>query len=243
MRTRTCTASLIGSREENEDRAVVVSERGLTLLAVADGMGGHAAGGEAAEAAVGALQAAFKAFEHGDVAAFFKDAFRAAHHAVNQLGDGMPIEERPRTTAVAALVDHELAWFAHLGDSRAYLLRAGGVVVRTRDHSHVERLVAEGQLAEDRRRGHPLRNLVDRCLGGEPQNPGVEVGGPYALENGDIVLLASDGFWDELDIAAAGAALQEAPDLESALQGLARAACIVGGEMADNATAAVLRVE
>lgn len=243
MRTRTCTASLIGSREENEDRAIVVTDRGLTLLAVADGMGGHQAGGEAAEAAITALTAAFRAFEHGDVAAFFRDAFRAAHEAVNQLGEDMPIEERPRTTAVAALVDHELVWFAHLGDSRAYLLRAGGIVVRTRDHSHIERLIAEGQLSEDQRHGHPLRNLVDRCLGGEPDNPGVEVGGPHALESGDIVLLCSDGFWDELDIATSGAILHEMPDLEEALQGLARAACIVGGETADNATAAVLRLE
>jgi len=171
VRTRTCTASLIGSREENEDRAVVVAERGLTLLAVADGMGGHEAGGEAAQAAIDALSAAFKAFEHGDVAAFFRGAFSDAHRAVVQLGDYMPIEVRPRTTAVAALVDHELVWFAHLGDSRAYLLRAGGVMVRTRDHSHVERMVAAGELPEERRHGHPLRNLVDRCLGGDPDDP------------------------------------------------------------------------
>lgn len=243
MRTRTCTVSLIGSREENEDRAVVVAERGLTLLAVADGMGGHEAGGEAAEAAIGALRAAFKAFEHGDVAAFFRGAFADAHRAVIQLGEDMHIEERPRTTAVAALVDHELVWFAHLGDSRAYLLRSGDIVVRTRDHSHVERLVASGELAEEHRHGHPLRNLVDRCLGGDPEDPGVEVSGPYALEQGDIVLLCSDGFWDELDIATSGAILQQMPDLEEALEGLARAACIVGGETADNATAAVLQLE
>src|SRR5690606_34201685 len=122
-----------------------MSHKGMTLLVVADGMGGHEQGAKAAQAAVDSLVSSFKAVD-GDVdsAKFLKDAIQSAHHAVFELGRNMDIEERPRTTCVAAILVPPNLWIAHVGDSRAYVLRKRAVLYRTKDHSHVEELIAAG---------------------------------------------------------------------------------------------------
>lgn len=243
LRTEACSATRIGDREENEDRVATTTAGRRELLVVADGMGGHEAGGEAAQAAVETMIAAFEAGgAKADPGEFLIAAFHDAQLAVARLGEGIHIDACPRTTCVAALVDGEQAWFAHLGDSRAYLLRDGAVVAQTRDHSHVEQLYRDGEISADERYTHPLRHLVERCLGGEDGDAKVEIGGPHELAPGDILLLCSDGFWEGLDMAAVGAMLHEADDLGTRLEGMVEAACGLHAPNADNATAAVLRV-
>ncbi|MEX0899343.1 MAG: protein phosphatase 2C domain-containing protein [Gammaproteobacteria bacterium] len=240
METETSLVSRIGNRESNQDRAAVSRKNGVTLLVVADGMGGHADGAAAAQAAVDAVEGAFTG--RGDPAKFLADALQAAHEAAVALGVGVAIELRPRTTCVAAVVTKGTAWWAHVGDSRAYLVRAGTTEIRTRDHSHVEALIQAGEISEAESRSHPLRNLVDRCIGGEPEPVEVDVHGPVELAVDDLLLLCSDGFWDGLKISAAAQLLVEAPSLDVALESLADDACAAAAPYSDNATAAALRV-
>ncbi len=240
METETSIVSRIGNRESNQDRAAVSTKHGATLLVVADGMGGHSDGAAAAQAAVDAVEGAFNG--RGDPAEFLIAAMQAAHTAAVALGKGIAIELRPRTTCVAAVVTKGKAWWAHVGDSRAYLVRAGSTELRTRDHSHVEALIQAGEISEAESRRHPMRNLVDRCIGGEPEPVEVDVHGPVELETDDLLILCSDGFWDGLRISAAAPLLLEAPSLELALESLADDACAAAAPYADNATAAALRV-
>jgi PPM family protein phosphatase len=245
VRTRTCTASHIGDREENQDRVAVEDQSGWTLLVVADGMGGHEEGARAAIAAVETTLDTFRGWATGDCdpADYFHSLADNAHKAVYALGDGMHVEERPRTTLVTALVGDGKVWFGHIGDSRAYLLRSAGTVHRTRDHSHVEQLIQAGEWPEAERHLHPLRNLVDRCLGGEPQDVSLDTSGGLPLVPGDVVLLCSDGFWEGLNFAEVSRQLSDAADLDAALDLLVNDARQYGRPHADNATAAVLRVE
>lgn len=240
MHLETTHATCTGNRANNEDCAAVAVDGGSVLLVVADGMGGHENGEGASAAAVAALVNAFPGRAAPEV--FLRSAFQAAHEAVFVLGAKLPVESRPRTTCVAALLDHRKVWFAHSGDSRAHLVRDGAVVVRTRDHSHVESMVDAGEISSAQVDDHPLRNLVERCLGGERGQVEVELGGPHAVQAGDIVLLCSDGFWDGVDIADAALRLAGAEALSDELERLTEEACDACAPQADNATAAVLRV-
>jgi serine/threonine protein phosphatase PrpC len=95
-------------------------------------------------------------------------------------------------------VQDEHAWWAHLGDSRLYLVRNGAVHCRTRDHTPVEEMLQNGLLSDDDLRTHPMRNTVSRCLGGEPALPKTSFGNAL-LEHADTLLLCSDGLWSALD--------------------------------------------
>lgn len=240
MHAETTHATRTGDRANNEDCAAIVVDGDTALLVVADGMGGHDNGEGASSAAVAALVDAFGS--RAKPADFLQNGFQLAHDAVLAIGLSVPVDERPRTTCVAALVEGDSAWFAHSGDSRAYLVRDGKVVVRTRDHSHVEAMVDAGEITADQAKHHPLRNLVERCLGGERGAVEVELGGPHALQPGDVVLLCSDGFWDGVDVAAAADRLGKSKAMESDLETITEEACRANAPQADNATAAVLRV-
>ena len=240
MQTETSVVSRIGNRDSNQDRAAVRTRAGATLLVVADGMGGHADGAAAAETAVAAVEHAFTG--RGDPREFLVRALQQAHEDAVALGAGIALELRPRTTCVAAVVSDGRAWWAHVGDSRAYLLRGGGTETRTRDHSHVEALLRAGEISEAESRRHPLRNLVERCIGGEPEPIDVDVHGPVSLQPDDVLLLCSDGFWDGLDARKAAPRLVAAASLEAELGELADHACTAAAPYADNATAAALRV-
>ncbi len=217
---------------------------GMVLLVVADGMGGHELGGEAAEAAIDRFVDLFQTSSPSqDPAAFLATAMQEAHKSVYTIGQDMPIEFRPRTTCVAALLIPPNAWVAHVGDSRAYVFREDEMVLRTLDHSHVEDLISAGQLAEENRAHHPLRNLVERCCGGDLEPVETEFNGPIELSTGDVVLLCSDGFWEGLKMTDVARVMRESDDPARTLDELAQIACKLGSPQADNATAAALRVE
>lgn len=206
-------------------------------------MGGHADGSRAAAIAVDGIVERFKTGGAPDPHEFLGTAFNSAHGIVLGIGEGMTIDERPRTTCVAAIIRDGKAWWIHAGDSRAYLLRGGTVAEQTRDHSHVESLIETGDLEEAARRTHPLRNLVDVCLGGDPEPVAFDLGGPFELQTGDVVLLCTDGFWDGLELDTLASALQGAEPAAPVLERLAERACERAAPYADNATAALLRVK
>ena len=189
-----------GKRPYNEDRIGCWQRAGALLLAVADGMGGHAHGEIAAQAAVDELGRAFNAEAGPKLAApdrFLGAAIGAAHAQIVAQARQRRLGETPRTTMVACVVQDGQAWWTHVGDSRLYLLRKGRVAARTRDHSYVQQLVDAGKIREEAAENHPERNRVTRCLGG-PQPPKIDPAQSMALELDDVLLLCSDGLWGPL---------------------------------------------
>jgi serine/threonine protein phosphatase PrpC len=130
-------------------------------------MGGHADGALAAETAQKLL---VEAFWHTpqplfDPLGFLHLTLGRVHEAVVKLGAALPLEQRPRATCAVCLVQGDSAYWAHVGDSRVYHVRAGQVAERTRDHSHVEFLIREGLITEEQAQAHPdaqLRRMLRR---------------------------------------------------------------------------------
>jgi serine/threonine protein phosphatase PrpC len=150
---------------------------------------------------------------------------------------------RPRATCAICLVQNGSAFWAHIGDSRVYLLRRGKVFKRTRDHSHVEFLLREGVITPDQALTHPMRNFVECCLGGEPFLPEMTLGLREPLEANDILLACSDGLWGGGSRTPTSAARSRPPraPLRDELVRLAERSVSVVGSGADNTTAAVVR--
>ncbi len=217
------------------------------LLVVIDGMGGHAEGARAAEAAAKSLVESFRNVPHPvfDPLGFLHLALGRAHDRVVELGVGLSVETRPRATCAVCLVQQGSAYWAHIGDSRIYHIRGGAPLERTRDHSHVEQLLREGSITEDEVQDHPMRNFVECCLGGDAVLPEMSIGRRRALAPNDIVLLCTDGVWANLkDTEVAGfcgqGAAAESP-LGPALAALCHKAVVASEPYSDNATAAAIR--
>jgi len=189
-----------GKRPYNEDRLGCWPREKALLLAVADGMGGHAHGEVAAQIAVDHLGQAFDAEARPRLATpdrFLHDAIADAHAQIKEQARRRKLDETPRTTVVACVVQDGQAWWAHVGDSRLYLIRKGRVAARTRDHTYVQQLVDAGKIREEAAENHPDRNRVMRCLGG-PQAPQMDPVQNMVLEMDDVLLLCSDGLWGPL---------------------------------------------
>ncbi len=245
MQVEFAELSLIGAREENQDRIAAAVEPNIAMIAVFDGMGGHAEGAAAAELARKILLERFAAQSHPlmDPLAFLHQALGAAHAAMVALGQRMPLEHRPRATGAVCLVQDGTAWWAHVGDSRIYHLRSGHVIRRTRDHSHVELLVQEGLISSQQAQSHPMRNYVETCLGGDPLLPEMLIGRSIRLQAGDALLVCSDGFWANLLDEDIAASLFSGAPLKTALMALAEFSVKRGGPTADNSSVAALRLQ
>ncbi len=245
MRYEQAQISLVGGREENQDRFVLAVNPGATLLAVLDGMGGHSDGALAATSAQVLLTEAFARQSQPlfDPLGFLHMTLARMHDAVARLGEALPLEKRPRATCAVCLVQDGSTYWAHVGDSRIYLLREGRVVTRTRDHSHVEFLIREGSITEQQALGHPLRNYVECCLGGEQMIPEMTISGRLLVQPGDVLLVCSDGLWGTLEQERLAQNWSRSDEsLQAALESLARAAVANGGPNADNTTAVAVRV-
>ena len=192
--------SHIGGRKVNQDRMGYSFTRDALLLVLADGMGGHLRGEVAATILMQTMAARFRQQATPYVkqaARFLEDAFVEAHHAIHRYRVDNALPETPRTTAVACLIQHNTAVWAHCGDSRLYWLRAGQVLGRTRDHSHIEHLIAQGLVQACERATHKDRNKLYNCIGASTL-PKVEVARRASLLPGDVLLLCSDGLWSML---------------------------------------------
>jgi len=236
--------SLLGNREENQDRVAIAIGDGAVFLAVVDGMGGHADGARAAEVAIRAMVSEFWEASRPlfDPEGFLHLTIGRAHEAAVELGRGLPQEIRPRATCAACIVQGSSAYWAHVGDSRIYLLRGGAVVSRTRDHSHVELLLRAGRITERQAQDHPMRNYVECCIGGDPVLPEMSLSGRNALQAGDVMLLCSDGLWTGLtDEQISTLSQASARGLRDSLAGLADIAVLATAPFADNTTAAAVR--
>lgn len=236
--------SLVGHREDNQDRVSVAIGEHAALLLVVDGMGGHAEGARAAETALKSMLESFWHTPHPifDPLGFLHLALGKAHDDVVALGGSLAVEMRPRATCAVCLVQQSSAYWAHVGDSRVYQLRSKAIRERTRDHSHVEQLLREGLITEAEVQNHPMRNFVECCLGGEPFLPEMSIGLREPLEANDILLVCSDGLWGGLDDGDIGGAFPPArAPLRDELVRLAERSVSVVGAGSDNTSAAVVR--
>jgi len=235
--------SLVGGREENQDRVLVIDGDDSTLVVVIDGMGGHADGARAAEVASQTIGMAFESMSHPifDPQGFLHRTIAQAHQDLVTLGNDFSVEARPRATCVAFLVQDGRTYWGHVGDSRIYLLRNQQILERTRDHSHVELLLQEGLITEEEIIDHPMRNFVECCLGGDMTLPGMNISGQKKLLPGDALLACTDGFWSGLtDEDIAGLGTRNSP-LNEDLHRLGEQAVKNSGQYADNTSAVVLR--
>jgi serine/threonine protein phosphatase PrpC len=227
------------ARSGNEDSYLC----GRTVFAVADGLGGHQ-GGEVASAMAAEPLAALdgRAFADARQAA---EALTAAIAEANRAILERAREDRTlwgmgTTVTAAAVAADRLLQLAHVGDSRAYLLRGGGPLRQlTEDHTAVAEAVGRGLLTRAQAAVHPQRGVVTRAVG---LDPGVRVDTPPPLElaEGDQVLLCSDGLTEVVDEERIAEVLAGQADGDGACRALIAAANDAGGP--DNVTVVLLRV-
>ncbi len=200
MRFSVYQESRKGGRLVNQDRMGYLYTRRSLLLMVADGMGGHARGEVAAELTLQKMAAIYQRDARpvlADPAAFFERSIQAAHRDLHRYRAENRLPEAPRTTLVACVVQDGIATWAHVGDSRLYLLRGGAIVHRTADHSRVQQLIDAGEIPPHHANDHPERNRIFNCIGAFVA-PKVEVSAKVALHPGDTLLLCTDGLWSGL---------------------------------------------
>lgn len=243
MRVDHAKLTLPGNRTENQDRVDVIASGDALLMVVVDGMGGHAHGARAAEVTVATLKEYFAemALPVFDPQGFLTLSLARAHERVVKLGDGVALDHKPRATCAVCLVQDGGAYWAHVGDSRIYLLRGGRIATRTRDHSHVELLLREGLIAESEMRGHPMRNFVECCLGGDLPLPDMSVTARNKLEPGDALLACTDGLWSGLEDEDLALVNDAATPIEKAIRVLADRAVVNNSPHSDNTSVTAVR--
>jgi serine/threonine protein phosphatase PrpC len=215
-------------REGNEDSAYA----GPHLLAIADGMGGHAAGEVASAVAIATL-APLDADTAGiDMLQALADAIAQANAELRQIAQADPSTEGMGTTLTALLWSGDEVALCHIGDSRAYLLRDGEYHRITHDHTLVQSLVDEGKLTPEAAASHPQRSLVMRALqSSAPAEPDLAM---LKARVGDRYLLCSDGLSDVVSDETVHKTLTELADLDEAVSHLIDLAIRSGGP--DNIT-------
>lgn len=186
-----------GGRATNQDFAGWREAGGLTCWVLADGLGGHASGEIASEAAVEGALTAFERRPGTDPETLLRCITRA-QEVVHALQHGNTDLASMRTTLVVLAASATEARWAHVGDSRLYAFREGFVDARTTDHSVPQALVEAGEITPEEVRGHPDRNRLLRALGG-PDFPRVSVSEAREVRPGDAYLLCSDGLWELVD--------------------------------------------
>jgi serine/threonine protein phosphatase PrpC len=237
MRFTVYQESRIGGRKSNQDRVAHCYSRDALLMVIADGMGGHLHGEIAAQIAVQYITEAFQREGRPklpDPLMFLSRALTNAHHAILDYAVDRGLPEAPRTTCVACVIQDNIAYWAHAGDSRLYLIREGNLLVRTRDHSRVQMLIEQGAINEAQAAVHPSRNRVFSCLGGN-HSPQIDYSRKTPLKAGDVFALCTDGVWSPLANGALIRGLAD-NDVMKAVPQLLTQAGNLAGSSADNMT-------
>ncbi len=192
-----------GRRDENQDKMTAFSTSLGTFYIVADGMGGHRGGAAASHKVVEGYRAHLSSFHEGmEFARILQHATELTNADILAEGrSGDPSVAGMGSTVVMAMLRSAPAGMeiltAHVGDSRAYLLRDGTLTQLTHDHSAVQRMVDEQMISAEVARSHPDLNVLTRALGKQPDIE-IEVGPMWPLLPGDAVLLCTDGLWGHL---------------------------------------------
>jgi protein phosphatase len=232
------SATDVGQRRDHNEDAFVTfeAEDGAVVLIVADGMGGHLAGEVASAIAIEVLQR-----ELTQPAADPPGVLKAAIELANQEIWAEAERDHEKTgmgsTIVAAIVVGNQAYLANAGDSPAYLVRAGLAEQITRDHGLVAEQIEAGLIREEDADHHPFRHILTRCLGAEGTVE-VELYPPRQLQDGDVLILCSDGLTEHVRKRELGA-LVTADDTDEVARDLVAVANQRGGH--DNITVVVAR--
>ncbi len=242
MRFSVYQISRKGGRETNEDRMGYCYTRNTGLFLLADGMGGHPEGEVAAQMTLQIIAAMFQKEARPEIAdprAFLASAVMAAHRQILRYAVEKGMLDSPRTTVVAALIQGGSVTWVHCGDSRLYMVRDGEMLARTRDHSYMEQRQDEVPLTKT---GDKInRNILFTCLG-SPVNPVFDITGPVSLQQGDKVLLCSDGLWGSLSDIEIVYELGHKP-VSDAVPDLVEKALAKAGSSSDNVTVIALEWE
>lgn len=239
-----------GPRDTNEDNLyfrefveIRTTVGGITsFVMVSDGMGGYQCGDVASGLAVASAKSYIDQLiemARGNLIEF--DPMEALSEIARNAHDAIVAESASRggigmgATFVAAFANPTHAWVAHVGDSRAYLVRAGATTQLTEDHSKVGRLLSHGVITEDEARSHPDRNRIERALGFGDATPDTS---ELDLQEGDSLVLCSDGVYTEVNSTLLGDCVSKAHDAVSAAEDIVRQAIKRGTD--DNSTAVVL---
>lgn len=209
------------------------------LAVVADGMGGYEGGQEASRVAVETVRLVYDRDFDGEPQRALLAGLFAAHDNIQRYAVEHPEFQGMGTTCTAlAIVDHKLS-FAHVGDSRLYLVRLAEISRLTRDHSYVGRLVESGIVRSEDAQSHPQRHILTAALGsGREVAPDVS-DQPIQLQSGDTLLLCTDGLWSVATEPELTAAIRSNSP-EQACRALVDLALERGGP--DNVTVVVLRI-
>jgi protein phosphatase len=229
-------------RTVNEDALLVLPGQGL--FAVADGVGGGNAGELASRSAVNGIEEFLKNNPISHAAdmegkyrvnwfkGYFLRCFRKINGDIRSIAQAQPESAGMATTAVTAYFDGGSLYITNIGDSRAYIVRAGEITQLTEDHSYVADLVSAGNLTKSEARDHPNKNMITRALGAGPEaEPDFYC---FDIEPGDRVLLCTDGLHGELTDEEIGRTVKSEDDLNDVCRKLVRRANGKGGN--DNIT-------
>ena len=232
-------------RENNEDRFAYwepasdeqFQQKGR-LAIIADGMGGIEGGQEASRIAVETIEKVYGGPSESDTRSLLLAAFVTAHQRILQYAGAHPLLQGMGTTCTAIALLDKVFYYAHVGDSRLYLVRDSKIYKLTRDHTYVGRLVEQGIITPQDALTHPQRNILIMALGAGPEISPECPEQPIAVEPGDVLLLCTDGLWtvvseNEILSAIAG-------DLDKACQELIEKAKQYGGP--DNITMQAIRI-
>lgn len=234
-----------GKRPSNQDRIAYCYSRDALFMVIADGMGGHLHGEVAAQIAVQYITEAFQRESHptklADPFLFLSGAISNAHHAILDYAADRFLPEAPRTTCVACIVQDSIAYWAHAGDSRLYVIRGGRILAQTRDHSRVQRMLEDGLISAEEAVNHPARNRIFSCLGGGHM-PQIDYSKKTPLMTGDMVMLCTDGVWGPLSGELIAGALGGG-NVMQAVPALLNQAESRGGANADNLSMIAMRWE
>jgi serine/threonine protein phosphatase PrpC len=205
-------------------------------------MGGHVGGEIAAQIAVRLFIERFQQEAKPilrNPLKFMQETMLRAHLALGSYASQFSMLETPRTTCVAVIVQGGHAYWAHVGDSRFYLLRQGRLIAGTKDHSKVQYLVDQGIIAPEDVVSHPDRNKIFSCLGGMT-DPMIDLSRRTPLRDGDIMILCTDGLWSVYPHGEMSTMLTSTPILTSAPK-IMREAETRGGAEGDNLSAIIVR--
>ena len=209
------------------------------LAVIADGMGGYEGGQEASRLAVETIRYIYEHQFGTDSQTTLVAGMQAAHETIQRFAVEHPQYAGMGTTCTALSIVGRNLSFAHIGDSRLYLIRGESIARLTKDHSYVGRLVESGIVRSEDAESHPQRHILTAALGSGREVAPHTPEQPVALEEGDVIVLCTDGLWGLVGEAELEHIAQSEPPAE-ACQRLVELALQRGGP--DNVTVTILRV-
>ncbi|MGA2856546.1 MAG: Stp1/IreP family PP2C-type Ser/Thr phosphatase [Candidatus Sulfotelmatobacter sp.] len=233
-------------RSNNEDASLYWEPEGEEdfrrkgrLAVIADGMGGYEGGQEASRLAVETVRHVYDSFVENDPQKALIEALESAHSNIQRYAAEHPQFHGMGTTCTALSIVGRQLCFAHVGDSRLYLVREAKTSRLTRDHSYVSRLVESGIVRSEDAESHPQRHILTAALGSGAQVEPDIPESPVPLQEGDTLVLCTDGLWSLVGEQELGHAVQAHTPAKSC-HALVNMALERGGT--DNITVLVLRI-